>query len=88
MQRQSRGSDRSLAVRHAGEQRHFAVNRRLLQRNDKGKHAGRSLCVGKSNLARRTGPHVCVDADRFVGFKGTKDVAGDEIVDVPNVIWN
>jgi hypothetical protein len=86
MQWQSRRRCRTLGVRHAGEQRHLAVNRRPLHGNDKGKHAGGSLGVGNRNVARRAGPHVCVDGGCLFGFKGAKNVAGDEVVDVPNVI--
>jgi hypothetical protein len=86
MQRQRRR--RPLGVRHAGEQRYFAVDRRLLQGNDKGKHACGSLCVGERNLARRTGPHVCVDGGTLVDLKGAKGIAGDEVVDVADVIRN
>jgi hypothetical protein len=75
MHGQSRG--RSLRLRYAGEQRHLAVDRRLLHGNDKGQHADGSLCVGERNFARRTGAHVCVDGGSLFGLKRTKDVAGD-----------
>ena len=79
---------RSLRVRYAGEERHLAVDRRLLHGNEEGKHAGGALCVGERNFARRTGSHVRVDGGGLVGLQRAKDVAGDEIVDMPDVIRN
>jgi hypothetical protein len=76
----------SPGVRHAGEERHLAIERGPLHRHDEGKHACGALRLGKSTLTRRADPHMRVDSRNFVGFEGTQDVTGDQVVDMPDVI--
>jgi hypothetical protein len=73
-------------MRHTGEQRHLAVNRGLLYRNDKGEHARGALRVGNGLLARRARSHMRVNRRGLVGFKGAKDIAGDQVTDMANVV--
>jgi hypothetical protein len=86
MERKRRLRGRSLGVRHTGEERELAVKRGLLQRHDEGKHASGALRLSNRKLTDRADPHMCVHGCGLVGFESTKDVTGDQVVDVSNVI--
>ena len=87
MERKRRLRGRSLGVRHAGKERHLAVERRAFAMGTmKGSMLAGTLRLGKRTLTDRAGPHMRIDGGGLVDFESAKDIASDEIVDMPNVI--